>query len=82
MNSALEKTDAHIFLNHVLPDLKLAEGLKINEFTTKFLIIVHKNSSFLGRRDVVFVVMLTLHTSIHTGFRPVCDRCVYVCVPL
>ena len=66
-------------LNHVLSDLKLAEGLKINKFSTNFLIIVHKNSSFLGRRDVVFVVMLTLHISKHTGFRPVCDRCVCVC---
>ena len=67
-------------LNHVLSDLKLAEGLKINEFSTKFLIIVHKNSSFLGRRrDVVFVMMLTLHTSIIPDFAQ-CVTGVSMCV--
>ena len=63
--------------------LKLAEGLKINEFLTKFPIIVNKNSSFLGwgtrfccDAKSALLTLYILKYRISPSVRPVC-----VCVP-
>ena len=59
--------------------LKLAEGLKINEFLTKFPIIVNKNSSFLGwgtrfccDAKSALLTLYILKYRISPSVRPVC----------